>query len=80
MNQKQFMDMISTMPPLPHSVEGKPFDIEDSETVKWVMELPGLKDWVWRKALGTGRLKFDPVTRKWVGVSKRPKSTPPENS
>ncbi len=61
------------MPALPHSVEGQPFDIEASETVKWIMAQPGIKDWLWAKARGTGRIKFDPVAKQWSGVTKRPK-------
>ncbi len=74
MNKTQFMDMLSMMPPLPHSVPDQPFDIEKSQTVAWIMAQPGIKDWVWQVARQTERIVFDKETRRWHGVVRRPKA------
>lgn len=77
MNKTQFMDMLSKMPPLPHSVDGQPFDIEKSEALAWIMAQPGIKDWIWERAKTTERIVFDKETRRWKGVVRRPKTQAP---
>lgn len=74
MNKTQFMDMLSKMPPLPHSVPDQPFDIEKSEALAWIMAQPGIKQWVWGRAMQSERIVFDKETRHWHGVVRRPKA------
>lgn len=74
MTQKQFMDMLSQMPHLPHSVDDQPFDIEKSEALSWIMSQPGFKAWVWNKARDSERIVFDKEARRWHGVVRRQKA------
>jgi hypothetical protein len=73
MTQSEFLSMLSTMPPLAHSVDGVPFSIDRSEAVAWIMAQPGFKDWVWNKARNSERIAYDKATGKWSGVSRRPR-------
>lgn len=73
MNQKQFLEMLSTMPPLRHTLPGQPFDIDRSEVVAWIMAQSGFKQWVASKVLGSRRVAYDAATGKWSGVERREK-------
>lgn len=70
MNQKEFIQVVGSMPPLPHSVPGLAFDINRSEAVQWIMAQPGFKDWVWARMRSTGRLAWDEGAQRWHGIAK----------
>jgi phage major head subunit gpT-like protein len=73
MNQTEFRDLLSTMPPLYHTLPSSPFDIDKSEALAWILSQPGFRQWVWDRARSTGRIKYDPSSGKWAGVVRRPK-------
>lgn len=66
----QYYEALSMMPPLRHSV-GEVFDIEKSEVVKWVIECPGFKQWLFNKISCTGRIVYDEATGTWSGAPYR---------
>lgn len=66
----QYYEALSKMPPLRHSV-GEVFDIEKSEVVKWVIECPGFKQWLFNKISCTGRIVYDETTGTWSGAPYR---------
>ena len=76
MNNQDFAKVMSTMPPLKHSRLGEAFDIERSEVVKWILAQPGVKDWVWRRAMHTKHVEYDAATGTWHGVRKGPRGRP----
>lgn len=69
-NTSEFYEAISKMPPLRHTV-GETFDMEKSEVVAWLMALPQLKQWLFSKISGTGRIVFDEKTGTWSGAPYR---------
>lgn len=67
---------MSTMPPLPHSVAGQVFDIENSEVVKWLISQPQLKQWIFDKAVGSERIKYNGESGLWCGVPRGKRGRP----
>lgn len=67
---KAFYEALSKMPPLRHSV-GEVFDIEKSEVVRWVLEQPELKQWLFNKIKDTNRIAYDEATGTWRGAPYR---------
>lgn len=76
MNQSQFRDALSRMPPLRHSFADEPFDPAKSEVLKWVSSLPGFHNWLYARAVSTGRIQFDQATGTWRGVARGPVGRP----
>ncbi len=68
MNRKAFFDKIASMPPLIHSMPDAPFDINQSQVVKWLIADPEIKQWLFNKAKETERIRFDPATKLWSGI------------
>ena len=66
------LDIARMMPPLPHGMPDKDFDIEKSEAVKWLLSQEDIMQWVWGYISNNGwqnpYLKFNPETRTWQGV------------
>ncbi len=79
MNNKEVAEVLSKMPPLPHSVAGQPFDIEKSEVLKWFLAQPGAKNWVFTRMRGTNRIEYDQETGLWRGVTRNPVGRPPNS-
>lgn len=71
MNQSQFKDLLSSMPALPHSVPGEPFDIERSEAFQWIMAQPGTKSWIWNRFRSTGRIEWCSEIKAWRGIQRK---------
>lgn len=67
MNHKQMLDLLSTMPALRHSVEGEVFDIENSAVVQWVLSQRGVKEWLFNRIAGSGRIVYNEVSKCWAG-------------
>lgn len=61
-------EKVSQMPPLPHSIPGQPFDINNSAAARWVTSLPEVMQIVWDMAHTSGTVKYDPETGCWAGV------------
>lgn len=64
---REYYEAVAKMPPLRHKV-GEVFDIEKSEVVKWLMEQPNFKKWVFARIYGAGRIVYDAATGTWSGV------------
>ncbi len=63
------------MPELRHSVEGKKFDIMESEVVSWMVANPSVREWMWQQVkdsivIPTGAIVFDASSRTWKGNPK----------
>lgn len=60
------------MPRLRHSIPGEPFDIEDSEVVKWLIKQPEIMQYVFGSVEVPGRdlIEYDPETGTWAGVDR----------
>lgn len=71
MNSHELVEALSHMPPLRHSIPGQEFDYRKSEVLKWVMNVPGIEDWLWRRISEFNRrvpvLKYDKETGLWRG-------------
>lgn len=68
MNQKQFREMLSEMPPLRHSMQTEdPFDIEHSEVAKWLISRPAVMQFIFNKATSTKCIEYDKTTGLWSG-------------
>lgn len=68
MNRSQLYELLSSMPELPHSVEGEEFNIEHSKMVAWFLSHPGVKVAAARFMMNSRRLKYDAATKCWHGV------------
>lgn len=62
------LDVISKMPPLRHSVPGKPFDVNESETVRWLIGQSDVLNYLWGHVRQLGYVTYDSETGKWRGV------------
>jgi len=60
------------MPPLCNSIPGQEFDIMDSEVAKWLVEQPGIRQYIFTKTgssnSGLGLIVYDKTTGTWRGV------------
>lgn len=78
MNNSKAHEIMSTMPPLRHSVEGQPFDINKSNVMDWLWQQPEIRQWIFDKAKSSERIAYDPITKHWHGVARgkpgRPKT------
>lgn len=78
MNNDQFKALVSTMPPLYHTLPGHAFDINKSQPVDWLMVQPGFRDWVWNKMRNTDRIECFGHDKKWRGVLRRERKKYPK--
>jgi len=76
MNQREFIELMSTMPPLHHTIPGCAFDDEKSELVIWLLAQPGIKSWLFARMETTGRIAYNPETGCWSGVQRGPRGRP----
>jgi hypothetical protein len=67
---------MAQMPPLPHSYPDQPFDISESRVVAYIMEYPDLHQYLFNRATGTDRIKYDKETGRWTGVDYVPVKAP----
>lgn len=58
-----------TMPALPHSVPGQPFDIRASEVVKWLIDQPDVLQAMFNHARSSARISYDSATGTWHGAT-----------
>lgn len=78
MNQQKFLETLSSMPPLYHTLPGSEFDPEKSEVVNWMIAQPGFRLWLFSRMQNSERIAFDPQARKWHGVPRGPVGRPPK--
>lgn len=70
---------MSTMPPLRHSVDGQPFDINQSAVMNWILSQPDIKQWIFDKVKSSERIAYDASTRCWRGVERGKPGRPKKN-
>ena len=70
MSLKSFLEKASKMPEFSHSVEGQPYDVNNSQVVRWLIEQPEVKEYLMEKARAYGAVEFDTKTMKWRGTGK----------
>lgn len=61
-------DVAKSMPPLRHSIPGKPFDISESDAVQWLMRQPEIQQMVFNAVRNQGSIVYDPDTGAWQGI------------
>lgn len=66
--RSKILDVARMMPPLHHSVPGEEFDIQKSETMKWLLESPITWDYIWNNIKQSGAIAYDPENGTWQGV------------
>ena len=66
MNGPTIYEVLETMPPLKHCGDQP----ENSEVVKWLTTKPELQKWLFRKAVWSGRIRYDAQAGRWIGVGK----------
>lgn len=71
-NRAKILNAVMTMPPLYHSIPERPFDIKNSEVVKWLIKQPEILNYVWNNIKNSGAVVFNPETKKWNGVDYDP--------
>lgn len=63
----KFQRTLRSMPALPHSAEGRPFSIADSEVVRWLISQPDIQQWLFDKAKWSGRIIYE--SGLWRGAT-----------
>lgn len=77
MKQQEFLDLISTMPPLSqHGPNPEPEFHRDCPLVLWFLQQPGAHGWIAKKIVSSGRAVFDHDIKRWKGVPSRPRGRP----
>jgi hypothetical protein len=75
-NISKNLECVKKMPPLMHRIEGEPFDITKSEVAQWLIQQPGVMQWIFDHVNNIVRnrngeellIKYNPDTGKWQGV------------
>lgn len=67
MKYKSAKELFGTMPRLKHSRPGKPFDMDKSEVVNWLMAHPIVKQHMFEVARNSKAIVFDSETGEWHG-------------
>jgi hypothetical protein len=47
----------------------QPFDPTKSEVIQWLVNQPAILQYVFNKASSSGAIRFDPLTKSWVGTA-----------
>lgn len=68
----ELLDVAKKMPPLHHGMQGKDFDWDKSETMKWLLEQEEILNFIWQSICNRGEasrlVKYDRGTGTWQGV------------
>ena len=64
--QPERLKIIRSMSPLYHTLPGKPFRMEDSEVIRWLMRQPSVVMYIFDKA--RNYIRYDSETGTWMGV------------
>ncbi len=68
-NSKQFL-AARKMPELRHSIPGQPFDIRESEVVRWLVQQPEIMQYVFDKLNYSGDIVYDRERGTWKGADR----------
>ena len=68
MSKKKAIEIAKTMPPLKHSVEGKPFNIMESEVVNCLCSQPEIRQYVFYSMNLLHAIEYDKEAGTWKGV------------
>ena len=63
-----FLDGAREMPPLPHSVPNRKFDIMDSRVCDWLVNDPEIRQKIFNMAVNKKVIVYDPETAMWKGA------------
>jgi len=63
----KLLEIATTMPFLPHSVPGQPFDIMHSGVAAWLVEQPNVRQWLFESVKTRNLIVFDGKLRTWRG-------------
>ena len=56
------------MPALPHTIPGRPFRLEESPAVNWLLAQPELRNWLFGQLAGKKLIAYDAATGTWRGA------------
>jgi hypothetical protein len=59
----------ANMPPLYHTMPGKPYHYKNSEVLEWLSKRPALIEYLFSQASNSKDIFYDPSTGKWRGVN-----------
>jgi hypothetical protein len=62
------VEVARTMPHLPHYVRGQPFDIEQSEVVRWLIRQPEVQQFIYNFMKAKGAIRLDLNSGDWIGA------------
>jgi len=62
------LDVAKKMPPLYHTLPGKPFSLEESEVLEWLSSQGELQLWLFNQLSYAGYIEYDPETGLWSGI------------
>ncbi|WP_312072034.1 hypothetical protein [Anaerotignum propionicum] len=62
------LEIAKRMPPLSHTIPGRPFEIKQSEVVKWLLNQPDILNYIWNNIKNSEDVFYNPDTGKWQGV------------
>ena len=61
-------DKLAQMPRLVHSHKSKPFDINASEVVRWLIDQPEVLNWMFQRLKDTRLIAYEKDSGTWAGV------------
>lgn len=66
------LQCVEDMPPCRHwPYQDQPFDINDSEVVRWLSRQPDVQQWLFNTMKSRGLIVFDQARGTWRGNGKR---------
>jgi len=73
-NTSSKLECVKKMPELKHSVKGEPFDIKNSEVVKWLLEQPEVLSYLVEPVNGHDKRRerliiYNPERGTWKGIA-----------
>lgn len=67
-SKQGIIDDAKKMPPLFHKLPDEEFNYRKSRTLWWLVKQESVLKYIWDIVKQSGAIKYDPVTKKWVGV------------
>jgi hypothetical protein len=71
-SQKKFAAYMAKMPALRHSFPDREFEILESQVVEYIMAWDDIHQYLFNRAIGTNRIKYQKDTGCWSGVGDAP--------
>jgi hypothetical protein len=66
--QSKLLAVARQMPALQHTIQGRPFRLEESPALNWLLAQPDLRNWLFRQLVAKKLIAFDAATQTWRGA------------